>query len=310
MTSRKLGCPILCGERALGSCARSKGGASRIPIRCSQRQPPDPEKFALTFRVYDTWISPSNRLTILLRFVSIMRRTSVQILILLLAALYPLLLGAQEGSQSAAPDAVATSPLTSPSTPEAQDAWAKGQEFLFRKHDPAASIESFRKVVELEPAFVPGYILLGNACLQAQDLAQAKSAYEKAAKLEPGNSVAFLGIGSVLNQQHEWLAAQKPLQRSLELKPDSAEAHYEMGRSLVAQGRLQDAEPYVRRCIEINKDYAVPHILMGDLYLHLHRNVNAALGEYQQYLQLEPHGAAAQSVKDIISRLEKLQDQK
>jgi tetratricopeptide (TPR) repeat protein len=192
------------------------------------------------------------------------------------------------------------------SSPEAREALSQGQALLAEKHDAKGSIVYFKKAVELEPRYPAGYLLLGNACMQAQQWKDAQAAFEMAAHLDPENATAFLGIGSALNQQQDWSGALKPLDQSLMLKPGSAEAQYEMGRSLIGLERFQDAELHVRMSIELNGKYALPHILMGDIYVYLYENAEAALAEYQEYLRLDPDGPSAAPVKEMISRLKKL----
>jgi tetratricopeptide (TPR) repeat protein len=192
-----------------------------------------------------------------------------------------------------------------PLSQEASAELAKGQELLYSK-DIKGGIASFKKVVELQPSYVRGYLLLGNAYMQAQQWQDAQSAFETAARLEPENAIALLGVGAALNQQEDWSGALKPLQQSLKIKADSAEAQYELARSLTALGRLQDAEIHVRMSVSFNSKYAVPHILMGDIYLHLYDNAEAALAEYETYLRLDPDGPSAAPVKEMIARLKKL----
>jgi tetratricopeptide (TPR) repeat protein len=191
-----------------------------------------------------------------------------------------------------------------PLSAAAQESLAKGQELLFKKHDAKASIEHFKKVVELDPAYLQGHILLGNALMQAGQWAEAQSAFEKAAKLEPLSSVALLGIGAALNQQLNYAAAQDPLRQSLELNRDSAEAHYELARSLYGSNQWQEAEPHVRRAIELNKSYATPHVLMGNIYLE-EENPNFAMAEFKEYLRLDPQGPDAPAVKEIVAKIQK-----
>src|SRR5438128_1095932 len=86
-------------------------------------------------------------------------------------------------------------PHDQPLSAAAQESLAKGQDLMFKKHDAKASIEYFKKVVELDPAYLQGHILLGNAYMQTRQWAEAKTSFERAARLEPLSSVAFLGIG-------------------------------------------------------------------------------------------------------------------
>jgi len=195
-------------------------------------------------------------------------------------------------------------PHDQPLSAAAQESLAKGRELMFKKHDANGSIEHFKKVVELDPAYLQGYLLLGNACMQTRQWAEAQSAFERAAKLEPRSSVAFLGIGAALNQQLDYAGAQGPLRQSVELNRDSAEAHYELARSLWGVNKWEEAEPHVRKAIQLNKDYASPHVLMGNIYLQ-EENPNFAMAEFKEYLRLDPQGPDAPAVKEIVAKIQK-----
>ncbi len=189
-----------------------------------------------------------------------------------------------------------------PSSPEAQQALAKGQDLLLVKHDPKASIDSFKKLTKLDPKYTTGFLLLGTAYMQTQSWSDARSAFEHACKLEPQNSEAYLGVGAALDSEKDFGGAQKALARSLELKPDSAEANYEMARSYWGTGDWQHAEPYARKALAINNNFAPPHVVMGNIYLR-HRDANAALGEFDEYLKLAPDGQFAPGVREIIAKI-------
>ncbi len=189
-----------------------------------------------------------------------------------------------------------------PSSPQAQQALAKGEQLLLVKHDPKASIDSFKKVTKLDPKFTNGFLLLGTAYMQTQSWSDARSAFEHACKLEPQNSEAYLGVGAALDSEKDFGGAQKALARSLELKPDSAEANYEMARSYWGAGDWQRAEPYARKALQINGSFPPPHVVMGNIYLR-HRDAQAALGEFEQYLKLAPEGQFAPAVKEMIAKI-------
>src|SRR6185312_14485283 len=89
----------------------------------------------------------------------------------------------------------ATVSANQPSSPKAQEELAKGQQLLIQKHDPAASIKNFKKVLEIDPQYGPAYVLLGTAYVQIQDWPSAQSSFEKATKLESKNATAFFGVG-------------------------------------------------------------------------------------------------------------------
>src|SRR4029077_13753884 len=210
-----------------------------------------------------------------------MRKISSPIFVLFVS-LFSSALFAQQSSSAATraaqpPQAAQPAPTQSPtptpeahkrrSIPEVEDAMAKGQELLFKKHDARASIDEFKRAAKLDPWFGQAYLLQGLAQMQLQQWSDAQWAFEEAAKVEPGNAKAYLGAGSALNEQKNYLEAQKALQHCLEIRPDSAEAHYELARSFWGLGKWQAAEPHERQAIALNKDYAGPHALMGNIYL-------------------------------------------
>jgi len=226
------------------------------------------------------------------------------------------LLGQESSSQATrsaqSADAPRSSPAATPtpeghkrrSVPEVDDAMAKGEELLFKKHDAKGSVEEFKRAAKLDPWYGQAYMLLGFAQMQLQQWSDAQWAFEEAVKVEPGNAKAYLGAGSALNEQKKFAEAQKALQNSLEIRPDSAEAHYELARSLWGLGKWPAAEPHVRQAIELNRDYAGPHALLGNIDIERH-DPEAALAEFEECLRLEPDGSLAPSVKEIIAQLKK-----
>lgn len=191
-----------------------------------------------------------------------------------------------------------------PASAKAQEELAKGEELLIQKHDPEASIKNFKKLLEIDNSYAPGYVLLGTAYMRTSRFSEAQSAFQKATRLQPKNAAAFLGLGAAMNQQQDFSRAMEPLQHSLELQPNSAEAQYELGRSLWALGKWQDAEPYARKALQIDSGFAPSHILMGNIYLR-HKDGSSALAEFQEYLKLDPQGAQAQPVRDIVEKLQR-----
>ena len=242
----------------------------------------------------------------------IMQNTLSLALVLWLGFSSPLCLAQESSSQAtrSAQSVEAPRPTPTPapevhkrrSIPEVDDAMAKGQDLLFKKHDARASVDEFKRAAKLDPWYGQAYLLLGLAQMQLQQWSDAQWAFEEATKVEPGNARAYLGAGSALNEQKNYAEAQKALQHSLEIRPDSAEAHYELARSLWGLGKWQLAEPQVRQAIELNKDYAGPHALMGNIHIE-REDPEAALAEFEECLQLDPEGSLAPSVKEIIAQL-------
>src|SRR5215813_11837888 len=169
-------------------------------------------------------------------------------LLFLLLAVTPSLTLAQAGANAPTQTSPAPATNTTDSSgvrhpkPAAQPALDRAQDLLFRKKDPAASIEEFKKAVKADPWYAQSYLLMGLAYMQLQRWSEAQWAFEEATKVEPGNAQGYLGWGSALNEQKDYAGARKALERSLELNPESAEAHYELARTFGAMGKWQAAE--------------------------------------------------------------------
>jgi tetratricopeptide (TPR) repeat protein len=239
-----------------------------------------------------------------------MRNIHLLTLILTAGLCFPVSRTQESASKAASSAKAGATPTPAPEArkrrfaPEVEEAMAKGEDLLFKKHDAKASLEEFKRAIKLDPWNGQAYMLLGLAQMQLHQWSDAQWAFEEAAKVEPGNPRAYLGAGSALNEQKDYAGAQKALQESLELRPDSAEAHYELARSLWGLGKWQAAEPHVRQAIELNKDYAGPHALMGNIYIQ-REDPEAALKEFQECLRLDPDGSLAPGVKGMIAQLKK-----
>lgn len=140
-----------------------------------------------------------------------MRKAPSLALVLLFASSFSLT--AQQSSSASprsAQPAQAVPPTPAPeahkrrSIPEVEDAMAKGEDLLFKKHDPRASLDEFRRASKLDPWFGDAYMLLGLAQMQLQQWSDAQWAFEEAAKVEPGNAKAYLGAGSALNEEKNY----------------------------------------------------------------------------------------------------------
>ena len=218
---------------------------------------------------------------------------------------------AQTGTSTSSSSVPNPSPSPTPAvhkpkpSPERDAAMATGERLLFKSHDPAKSVDEFKKVIKIDPWYGQGYMLLGLAQMQLQHWSDAQWAFEEATKVEPGNGKAFLGVGSALNEEHDYAAAQKALEHSLDLNPESPEAHYELARTLAATGKWDLAAPHAQRAIALNPDYAGPHAMMGNVYVQ-NDDPQAALREFEECLRLDPNGSLTPSVKQMIAQLKKV----
>ena len=151
-------------------------------------------------------------------------------------------------------------------------------QFLTGKTDE--SVSAFLKAVDLNPAFEPAYLFLGEACTFS-----GTCSTEVAAKLatlatkEPNNFGAQYHYGAVLvhemNQDGDLehaADANRALERAALLKPKDARVFYQRGELRRLQKRWLDSVADYKAAIELDPNFPEPLYKLGQVYLKLHKN--------------------------------------
>jgi tetratricopeptide (TPR) repeat protein len=205
-----------------------------------------------------------------------------------------------EAASAGDPNLVSALDLNVPEN--ARQEFEKGQSAL-KENKLDDGVSHLRAAIKLYAAFPQAYTLLGTAYLQQKNWKDAESALKKATDLDAKFPDAYIELGAVLNQTKEYSRAETALLKGLELKPEAAAGHYELAKTYWALGRWQDAAPHARQSVAGMPDLAGPHALLGNIMLR-ERNAPGALREYQEYLRLEPNGAEAPGVRDMVAKIE------
>ncbi len=95
--------------------------------------------------------------------------------------------------------------------------------------DPASheqAIETYHKVLELDPNFAPAHINLGTLHYNAQDYEKAEFHYRKAIECDPRYALAYFDLGNVLDETGRIPEAIEAYKTALQLAPTYADAHY------------------------------------------------------------------------------------
>jgi len=185
----------------------------------------------------------------------------------------------------------------------AQQEYEKGESALSAKDLPQA-ITHFEKATKLYANYPQAYRMLGEAYLQQKDLPKAQDSFKKSIELDPKLSVAYIDLGALMNQTHDYPAAETALKKGLELSPDAAGAKYELAKTYWATNRWPDAAPLAEDAVKALPDLASAHVLLANIRLK-QRDAAGALHEYQEYLRLEPDGAMAPQVREMVEKLQK-----
>jgi len=185
----------------------------------------------------------------------------------------------------------------------AREEFRKGQSAL-KENKLEESVSHLRKAIKFYEAFPQAYTLLGTAYLEQENWKEAEKALDRATRLDGKASDAYLALGAVFNETKEYPRAETALLRGLELKPEAPAGHYEIAKTYWFLGRWQEAAPHARKAVSAMPDVASPHALLGNILLR-GQDAQGALDEYHEYLRLDPFGAMAPAVRQVVEKLEK-----
>jgi len=151
--------------------------------------------------------------------------------------------------------------------PEAQDNYLCGlyfaNQFLEADSLPKA-IANFKKAVEKDPTFAPGYEELAMAYFwfgnpdqggpsPKETLPPGRAAATKALQLDPSLAHAHLALGLVvLTSEWNWSEAENQYRIALKLNPNCADCHAAYGGLLAALGRIDEANAQTNQAIALD----------------------------------------------------------
>jgi len=129
---------------------------------------------------------------------------------------------------------VVTSPKTAP-PPKPELVVASAAELFARgitlEEDPGAQLEAidtYQKVLEMEPDHAAAHINRGTLYYNRQDYAQAEKHYRCAIQIDSRYSLAYFDLGNVLDETGRVTEAIQTYKTALQLAPTYADAHYNL----------------------------------------------------------------------------------
>ena len=147
----------------------------------------------------------------------------------------------------------------------------------------AEAVNSFLKAVDLDPAFEPAYIFLGEAFSFSGARAgavAAKLAYF-ARKRPDSFSVQYYYGAALVKQMDEdknisqAQPAKTALERAAALQPRDARVYYQMGELSRVERRLPDAVALYEKAVALDPNFPEPLYRAGQAYVRLGRQKEA-----------------------------------
>ena len=230
---------------------------------------------------------------------------------------------------SSLPSVAASAGTAAPSSPEAYDAYLRGQYFWF-KGDYQKSREFFQQAIDLDPTYARAYAGLANSYLglgPKESVSKGEAAAQKALEIDDSLAEGHLALAAAsLFYRWDWPGAESEARRAVELDPNLSEAHHMysyalsilnrvpealeqeriaqqldpldrpwgLGRAYLRQRRFDEAIQEFRSQIEVNPEIDVLHEMLCGAY-YRKGMLNEAFAEREKAMTLDgdPAGAAA-----------------
>jgi Tfp pilus assembly protein PilF len=173
-----------------------------------------------------------------------------------------------------------------------------------RKHDQGdydGAVESYRKVLEIEPDNVTALYEIGYSYYAKKDLANALDYATRAAgRSSPLKAAALTLVGNIQDDRKEPAKAIEAYEQALQLDPRIPLLHFNLGITYAGLGQATKARQAFETGIEVNPNHASSHYALGRMYAREGYRVPAILA-FARFLVLEP---ATRRSADALQRLD------
>lgn len=115
-----------------------------------------------------------------------------------------------------------------PASTDVVELFARGIALEDDPNNHAAAIQTYQRVLELDPGHAAAHINVGTLYYNRQDYALAERHYRQAIEVDPRYALAYFDLGNVLDETGRVTEAIQTYNTALQLAPTYADAHYNL----------------------------------------------------------------------------------
>ncbi len=171
--------------------------------------------------------------------------------------------------------------------------------YFYRQREITKALQSYQKVIELDPAQVEAYNNMGILYQDLGDFNRAQEAYQKALEINPRYEKAHNNLGTLFyltNRYEESIAA---FQKALVFNPRNSESYCNLGALYKKIGQVEKAVECYQKALAINPLHGETHYNIGLLYEHVEQ-IEPAIDHYQKFIQL-----SSKTHPDLVARVQR-----
>jgi Tfp pilus assembly protein PilF len=170
---------------------------------------------------------------------------------------------------------------------------------FYNQREFLKAIQSYQKVIELDPTYIEAYNNLGIIYQEIGDFDRAFGAYQKSIEINPQYEKGHNNLGILFYLKGRNEEALEAFQKALAINSNNIESHINLGVLYKKQGQLNKAIESYQKALDINPLHRETHYNIALLYEQL-ENIDLAIGHYQQFIKL-----SSPSHSDLVSKVQR-----
>jgi tetratricopeptide (TPR) repeat protein len=175
---------------------------------------------------------------------------------------------------------------------------------FFNRGEMNAAEEWFLKAVVTYPKYARAWNNIGVIHIKANDQAGAIEAWKKAVESNDKFVPPFFNIGRAYLSNKQPTDAETYLRKGLALDPNNVDGLFLLVTATGMQGNWDETVQVARKIHGLDhKRYADVHRFAGAALMQLNQH-QAALAEYELYLQEDPQSPHAAQVRNTMTQLQ------
>ena len=152
----------------------------------------------------------------------------------------------------------------------------------------AEARDAFLQATKLNPAFIPGWIGMGNSCLNSGDTDTAINAFRKVVEVQPDCFPAYNNLGNIYRDEMMYAEAHEMFNKVVELKPDFAEGWFNLGLLYKQEENGEQAITAFDKAISLKPGYLEALNNRAWCRQYLLDDIEGALQDFENLSKINP----------------------
>lgn len=170
---------------------------------------------------------------------------------------------------------------------------------FYRQREMTQALQSYQKVIELDPAHVEAYNNMGILYQELGDFNRAQEAYQKALEINPHYEKAQNNLGILFYLNNRYEESITAFQKALDINPRNIESYCNLGALYRKIGQVGKALECYQKALAINPLHGKTHYNIGLLYEHAEK-MDPAIYHYQKFIQL-----SSKTHPDLVAKVQR-----